>query len=85
VKRRIGTHLLLHAFERVEAISKSAGVWALTLDAVDEQAAVYYERFDFKRSSPTDELEMYLPLGTILTLLETVRAERENITTASSA
>ena len=42
----------------------SALVWALNLDAIDEAAATYYERFDFKRFTPGG-LEMYLPLGTI--------------------
>ncbi len=69
-RQGIGTVLMLDAFRRVLAIAENAGVWALTLDAVDEDAARYYERFDFERITPGG-LEMFLALGTIKALFET--------------
>jgi GNAT superfamily N-acetyltransferase len=70
----IGTALMLHAFRRVDDLSRISGVWALTLDAIDEEAVVYYERFDFKRFIP-GQREMYLPLGTMRTALEELDAD----------
>lgn len=63
-RQGIGTELLIDAFKRVLMIAENAGVWALTLDATDEAAVSYYERFDFERITPGG-LELYLPVGTI--------------------
>lgn len=68
-RQGVGAALMKDAFRRTLAIADLAGVWALTLDATDEQAAAYYERFDFERMAP-DGLEMFLPLGTIRQLFE---------------
>lgn len=68
-RQGIGTQLMFDAFERVLNIAANAGVWALTLDAVDEEAVTYYQRFDFERLAP-NSLEMFLPLGTIAALFE---------------
>lgn len=68
-RQGVGAALMKDAFRRTLAIADLAGVWALTLDATDEQAAMYYERFDFERMTP-DGLEMFLPLGTIRQLFE---------------
>lgn len=65
----IGAALMKDAFRRSLEIAQLAGVWALTLDATDDAAAAYYERFDFERIAP-DSLEMYLPIGTIRQLFE---------------
>jgi predicted N-acetyltransferase YhbS len=69
VREGLGDQLMIHAFRQVVQVSKLAGVWALTLDAVDEEAVTYYERFDFKRFKDGG-LEMYLPVGTIQQLIE---------------
>lgn len=63
-RQGIGAALLVDAFKRAVTIADNAGVWALTLDATDEAAAAYYERFDFERITPGG-LEMFLPIGTI--------------------
>lgn len=68
-RQGLGTQLMFHAFRQVEKISNLAGVWALTLDAIDQEAATYYERFDFRRYEPGG-LEMYLPIGTIRQVIE---------------
>lgn len=63
-RQGIGTKLLMDAVQRAMAIAENAGVWALTLDATDEETVAYYERFDFERLAP-DRLEMYLPISLI--------------------
>lgn len=63
-RQGIGTALLVDAFKRALVIADNAGVWALTLDATDETAAAYYEKFDFERITPGG-LEMYIPIGTL--------------------
>ncbi len=73
MREGIGGVLMIHAFRMVAELGKVAGVWALTLDAIDEDAAAYYERFDFRRFSPGGK-EMYLPLGTLLGALEELEA-----------
>ena len=70
-RQGLGTELMVHAFRQVDAIAQMAGVWALILDAFDQQAAAYYERFDFLRFEP-GSLEMYLPTGTIRQALEAI-------------
>lgn len=63
-RQGVGTALLVDAFKRALTIAENAGVWALTLDATDEAAALYYERFDFQRITP-DGLEMFIAIGTL--------------------
>jgi len=67
-RRGIGKKLMTHALARVARIAESAGTFALTLDALDEEVAGYYEgQFDFERFEPGG-LKMYLPIGTIMAL-----------------
>lgn len=64
----IGKKLMADALARVAIIAENAGTYALTLDAVDEDAAVYYEsKFDFRRFRPEDT-KMYLAVQTIIAL-----------------
>lgn len=56
------------ALARVAAIAHNAGTYALTLDAIDQDAAGYYEgKFDFRRFTPGG-LKMFLAVPTILAL-----------------
>lgn len=67
-RRGIGKKLMAHALARVSRIAESAGTFALTLDALDEEVAGYYEgQFDFERFEPGG-LKMFLPIGTIMAL-----------------
>lgn len=61
----IGRLLMRDAFRRTLIIANNAGTYGLTLDAVDEDVAKYYEeKFDFQRFADGG-LEMFLALGTI--------------------
>jgi hypothetical protein len=58
--------MMKDALKRVLSIAENAGVRALMLDAVNEEAAVYYEsKFDFERVAEGG-LQMFLTIGTIM-------------------
>ena len=64
----VGKLLMTDALARVAAIAHNAGTYALTLDAIDQDAAGYYEgKFDFQRFTPGG-LKMFLAVPTILAL-----------------
>ena len=63
-KRGLGGDLLLAAGERALAVAQLVGGIALAIDAKDEHAAVWYERFGALRLLD-DPLKLVLPLDTI--------------------
>jgi GNAT superfamily N-acetyltransferase len=62
--RGLGGDLLLAAGERALAVAQQVGGVALAIDAKDERAAVWYERFGALRLLD-DPLKLVLPLDTI--------------------
>lgn len=60
----VGKDLMLHAFRATLAIADMAGTACLTLDAVDEDKALWYEARSFRRFTP-GKLGMYIPLATV--------------------
>jgi GNAT superfamily N-acetyltransferase len=67
-KMGIGVLMMRDLLKRVLIIAENAGVRLLMLDAVNEEAAIYYERkFDFQRVVEGG-LQMFLTLGTIMDL-----------------
>jgi GNAT superfamily N-acetyltransferase len=68
--RGLGADLLLAAGERALTVAKLVGGVALAIDAKDERAAGWYERFGAQRLLD-DPLKLVLPLDTIG---ETLRA-----------
>lgn len=70
----VGKLLMKDALQRTLTIADNAGTYALALDAVDEEVALYYEeKFGFQRFSDGG-LEMFMPLGTIRGSLEPQQA-----------
>lgn len=69
----LGTDLLLHAFERTLEIAELAGTACMTLDAVDQDKAKWYERRSFQRIEPMG-LQMYIPLATLRQACEAAKA-----------
>jgi GNAT superfamily N-acetyltransferase len=67
--RGLGADLLLAAGERVLAVARLVGGVALAIDAKDEQAATWYERFGALRLLD-EPLKLLLPLDTIREVLE---------------
>lgn len=70
-RKGIGTALMLDAFERTAKIADTAGVACMTLDAVDEAKAKWYEGLQFERFGlqPDGRIKMFIPLGTVLDAL----------------
>ncbi len=66
--RGLGGDLLLAAAERALAVAQEVGGVALAIDAKDERAAAWYERFG---AMPLldDPLKLVLPLDTIRAIL----------------
>ncbi|MBK1988933.1 GNAT family N-acetyltransferase [Sphaerospermopsis aphanizomenoides BCCUSP55] len=60
----IGEILMIEAMKRALVIAENAGVIGLFVDAKDEKAQIYYQRYDFF-SLVDVPLEMFLPLETI--------------------
>ena len=67
--RGLGGELLLAAGERAVAVAQEAGGVALAIDAKDEKAAVWYERFGALRLLD-DSLKLVLPLETVRAALD---------------
>lgn len=67
--RGIGRILMGHAMESVHSIASLAGTFAMTLVAIDEERAQFYESLGFKRYGPTsDRPMMLLPVDALFDL-----------------
>ena len=67
-RQGLGEYLLLDAMQRSLDQSKKLGLFALFVDAKDEQAANFYRRYDFI-PLPSQPLRLFLPMKTIADLL----------------
>lgn len=63
-RQGIGEILMLEGMKRALVIAENAGVIGLFVDAKDEEAKAYYQRYGFVSLSDTP-LEMFLPLETV--------------------
>ena len=66
-RQGLGEFLLLDAMQRSLDQSKALGLFALFVDAMDEQAANFYRRYDFI-PLPSQPLRLFLPIKTIADL-----------------
>lgn len=66
-RQGLGEFLLLDAMQRSLDQSKALGLFALFVDAKDEQAANFYRRYDFI-PLPSQPLRLFLPMKTIADL-----------------
>ncbi|WP_168499664.1 GNAT family N-acetyltransferase [Anabaena sp. UHCC 0204] len=71
-KQGIGKQLLKHAFETALEVSQKVGVFAVRVDAKDEQAKQYYLKKGFL-SLEDKALGLYIPIST----LKAAKAEQE--------
>lgn len=60
---------MIEAMQRTLTIAENAGIIGLFVDAKDEAAKTYYERYGFVSLEDT-ALELFLPLSTIGQLLK---------------
>jgi GNAT superfamily N-acetyltransferase len=63
----LGKLLLMHALWRARQVSKQAGVYAVEVDAIDDQAAAFYRHFGFKALHDAEH-HMYLSTRDIAAL-----------------
>jgi predicted GNAT family N-acyltransferase len=63
----LGKLLLMHALWRVHLVSKHAGVYAIEVHAIDEQAAAFYAHYGFKPLSDNAR-HMYLSMKDVAEL-----------------
>lgn len=61
----IGKALLKRAFQQTLDIASIAGVRAMIVHAIDDEAAAFYERFGFQRFPP-DTRTLFIPIETIV-------------------
>lgn len=71
----LGSDLLLAAGERVLAVAAQVGGVALAIDAKDDKAAYWYERFGAMPLLDGSPLGLILPFQTIIDALEAVAAD----------
>lgn len=62
--KRLGESLLLDALQRVLDLSANLGIHAAAVDALDDQAAAFYQKYAFAPLLDRS-LQLYLPLATI--------------------
>ncbi|CCU71708.1 GNAT family N-acetyltransferase [Thalassolituus oleivorans] len=60
----VGALLLADAIKRVLEVSQHVGVYAVVVDAIDDQAARFYQHFGFKKLA-TDHNRWFLPLSAL--------------------
>lgn len=67
-KRSIGPAMLREAMQRTLDISQSAGVRALMVHAIDDEAVTFYLQYGFV-TFPADSRTMFLPIETLAAAL----------------
>ncbi|WP_339096586.1 GNAT family N-acetyltransferase [Deinococcus sp. VB343] len=65
----LGAYLLMHALERCALLSQEVAVYAVIVDALDDRAAKFYEKYGFF-GLPGLECRLLLPIATIRQLLK---------------
>ncbi len=65
----LGKTLLIDALKRCVALSKELGIHAVEVDAIDEEAKAFYEKFGFIALNDR-ALHLYLPMATIISALK---------------
>jgi len=64
----VGSLMLMDALTRCARVAEEVGGVAVVVDALDEAAVQFYERFGFSRLEPRG-LKMFIPMATIRTML----------------
>ena len=62
--RRLGETLLYHALRAILVIAETAGVFAVDLWAIDDEARAFYEKYGFVTLAD-HPLHLYLPMKTV--------------------
>ena len=65
----LGTGLLKDAFIRAARAASNVGMKAMMVNAIDDAARGFYEKYGFAQS-PTDPLQLFLPMSVIRASIE---------------
>ena len=65
----LGKILLIDALIKIYVASQTIAVYAVIVDALNEDARIYYEKYGFI-SLPNNPLKLFLPLSTIESLVD---------------
>lgn len=60
----LGEILLMDALRRSKAVAEQLGIYAVAVDAIDEQARLFYLKYGF-RALRDDKFHLYLPMKVI--------------------
>jgi ribosomal protein S18 acetylase RimI-like enzyme len=64
----LGEELLMEALQRAILVNDVTGIYAIVVDAIDDRACQFYERYEFQRLNDTPN-SLFLPMKKVLTLL----------------
>ncbi len=67
--QRLGEFILMDALKRITDHSNELGIYAVVVEAKDERAASFYERYGFI-AFPSGRRRLFLPMATIRPLFE---------------
>jgi hypothetical protein len=65
--KKLGSFLLIDAFKRSLLISDQIGINVVVVDAKDDKAAKFYQRYEFIEF-PSNKLKLFLPINTVRAL-----------------
>lgn len=65
----LGKKLLMQCFRKAISLSSEVGVFAITVDAINEQARQFYLKFGFIPLED-NKLSLFIPMKTVLTVFE---------------
>lgn len=68
----VGTGLVAHVLATAVELNESAACRAVVVTAINEQAALWWERFGFHRFHASDSLDLYLLTSEIARTLEEI-------------
>ena len=67
-RQGLGELLLLHALKKVERLAEAVGCRAVEVDAIDDAAVAFYEKYGFTPLADTPR-HLYLPVSQVRTLI----------------
>ena len=66
--QKLGETLLFDALQKILDLSQLCGIFAVCVDALDDSAATYYQRYQFRRFA-NQSLSLYLTMADVEAIL----------------
>lgn len=71
-KRGLGKQLLFAALLKTYELSREVGIYAVIVDAIDEEARSFYLKYNFKQFEDND-MSLYLPIKVINQMMSEIK------------